>query len=49
MLVESRGLPNDLTFILEAEPDSIDIKRHEPGFLFICLQVGSLFKLAIIT
>ena len=35
--------------ILEAEPGKLDIKRNVPGIVFISLQVGSLFKLAILT
>ena len=42
--VESKGLPNDSTFILKAKSDKFDIKR--PGILFISLQVGFHFKLA---
>ena len=38
-LVESRGLPSDSTYVLKAEPGKLDIKRHEPGILFIRLQV----------
>ena len=34
--------------ILEALPGKLDIKRCEPGILFISLQVGSPFKLAIL-
>ena len=49
MFVESRGLQSDSTCILEAEPGKLDIKRHKPGILFIFLQVGSFFKLAIMT
>ena len=49
MLVESRGLPSDSTCILKAEPGKLDIKRLEPGILFISLQADSLFKLAIMT
>ena len=41
MLVESRGLPSDLTCVLEAEPGKLDIKIRGH------IQVGSLFKLAI--
>ena len=48
-LVESRGLPSDSTCILKAGRGKLDIKRHEPGILLISLQVGSLFKLAVIT
>ena len=40
------GLPLDLTCILDAEPGKLDIKRREPGILFISLQVGSISKLA---
>ena len=47
MLVELRGLPSESTCVLEAEPAKLDIKRREPGILFISEQVGSLFKLAI--
>ena len=47
MLVESRSLPSDSTCILEALPGKLDIKRHEPGILFVSLQVGSFFKIAI--
>ena len=46
-LVESRGLTSDSTCVLEAEPGKLDIKRREPGILFISLQVSSFFKLAI--
>ena len=49
MLVESRGLPSDSACILKAEPGKLDIKRREPGILIISLQVGSLFKQAIMT
>ena len=49
MVVESRGLPSDSIIILEAQPGKLDIKRCEPGILFISLQVVSLFKLAIMT
>ena len=33
----------------EAESDELDIKRLKPGILFISLQVGSFFKLPIMT
>ena len=39
----------DLTCVLEAEPGKLDIKRRQPGILFISLPVDSLFKLAIMT
>ena len=47
MLVELRGLLSDSICVLEAEPDKLDIKRREPGILFISLQLGPLFKRAI--
>ena len=47
MLVESR-VPSESTCLLEAKPGKLDIKRHDSDILFISLQVGSLFKLAII-
>ena len=37
------------TSILKAFPGKRDIKRREPGILFINLQVDTLFKLAIMT
>ena len=40
---------SDSTSILKAEPDKLDIKRLEPGILFISLPIFSLFKLAIMT
>ena len=48
MLVTSRGLPNDSTSVLNAEPGKLDIKRREPGIVFISLPIVSLFKQAII-
>ena len=47
MLVESLSKPRDSTCVLEALPGKLYIKRREPGILFISLQVGSFFKLAI--
>ena len=35
------------TCVLEAKPGKLDIKRREPGILFISLQVDLLFKLVI--
>ena len=46
-LLISRGLPSDSTSVLKAEPGKLDIKRREPGILFISLPIVSLFKLAI--
>ena len=48
-VLTSRGLPSYSTSVLEAEPGKLDIKRREPGILFISLQVESIFKLAIMT
>ena len=36
-----------LTSVLNSLPGKLDIKRCEPGILFISLQADSLFKLAI--
>ena len=47
MLLTSRGLPSYSTCVLKAEPGKLDIKRREPGILFISLSIVSLFKLAI--
>ena len=44
ILVESQGLPSDLTCILKAVSGKLDIKRCEPGFLVISLFT-SLFAL----
>ena len=44
-----RGLPNDSTSVLKAEPGKLYIKRRKPGILFISLAVVSLFRLAIMT
>ena len=44
----SRGLPRESTSVLKAEPGKLDIKRREPGILFINLPIVSLFKLVII-
>ena len=29
------ALPSDYTRVIEAEPDKLDIKRRDPGILFI--------------
>ena len=46
-MLTSRGLPSDSTCVLKAEPGKLDIKRREPGILFISLPIVSPFKLAI--
>ena len=33
--------------LLKGEPGKLEIKRREPGILFISLSIVSLFKLAI--
>ena len=43
------GLPSDSTHVLKAEPGKLDIKRCEPGILFISLSIVSLFNLPIMT
>ena len=47
--VESQSLQSKSTCILEAEIDKLDIKRREPGILFIILPISLLFKLGIMT
>ena len=37
------------TSVLEVEPGKLDIKSCKPHNLFISLQVGSFFKLAIMS
>ena len=39
-MLTSRGLPSDSTCVLKAEPGKLDIKRHEPGILFISLPIA---------
>ena len=39
----------DSTCIFKAKPCKLDIKKREPGILFINLQADSLFKLAMFT
>ena len=38
-MLTSRGLPSDSTCVLKAEPGKLDIKRREPGILFIRFPV----------
>ena len=38
-MLTSRGLPSDSTCVLNAEPGKFDIKRREPGILFISLPI----------
>ena len=39
-----RGLPSDSTCILKAEPGKLDIKRREPGILFISLPISERYS-----
>ena len=48
MLVDIARLAKDSTSVLKPEPGKLDIKRCEPGILFISLPIVSLFKLAIV-
>ena len=48
MLVESRGLPSDLTCVLKAEPGKFDIKRREPGILLSVYKLLAIMTLGII-
>ena len=48
-LLTVRGLPSNSACVLKAEPGKLDIKRREPGILFISWPNVSLFKLAIMT
>ena len=38
-MLTSRGLPSDSTRVLKTEPGKLDIKRREPGILFISLPI----------
>ena len=38
-MLTSRGLQSNSTCILKAEPVKLDIKRHDPGILFISLPI----------
>ena len=38
-MLTSRGLLSDSTYVLKAEPGKLDIKRREPGILFISLPI----------
>ena len=37
-MLTSRGLPSDSTCVVKDEPGKLDIKRREPGILFILLN-----------
>ena len=43
--VDIARLANDSTWVLKAEPSKIDIKRREPGILFISLPIFHSSKL----
>ena len=38
----AHGMPSDSTCVLKAKPGKLDIKRREPGILFISLPIVSL-------
>ena len=38
-MLTSRGLPSDSACVLISEPGKLDIKRCEPGSLFISLPI----------
>ena len=40
MLVEPRGFPRDLKCVLEEDAGKLDIKRCEPGIVFINYPIG---------
>ena len=44
-LVDIARFANDSTCVLKAEPCKLDIKRREPGNLFISLPICSLFNI----
>ena len=46
-LVDITRVADDSTCVLKAAPGKLDIKRREPGILFISLPIGFLFELAI--
>ena len=46
---EKACLHREATCVLKAQPGKLDIKRCEPGILFISLPTDPLFKLAIMT
>ena len=48
-LVDIARLAERFNKRFKAEPGKLDIKRREPGILFISLPIVSLFKLAIMT
>ena len=43
-MLASRGLPSDSTCVLNAEPGKLDIKRREPGILFIIYPLLNILK-----
>ena len=44
-LLASQGLPGNSTCILKAEPGKLDMKRPEPGILYITCSLPSWFTL----
>ena len=49
MLVDIARLAERFNMHSQSQPGKLDIKRHEPGILFIGLLIVLLFKLASMT
>ena len=47
MLVDIVSLAERFNMRSQSKPGNFDIKRHEPGILFISLPIVSVFKLAL--
>ena len=43
-MLTSQGLQSNSTCVLKAEPGKLDIKRREPGILFISLPIVKHFQ-----
>ena len=43
MHIESLSKPRDSTSLLKALPGKLDIKRREPGILYICMKCRHLY------
>ena len=43
-MLSLRGLPSDSTCVFKAKPGKLDIKRREPGILFISLPMLNTFQ-----
>ena len=47
MLAESRDSAKRFNMHSQSKPSKLDIKKSEPGIIFISLPIGLLFKLVI--